>query len=178
MRRRFERLAIDHCVARFADLAIRREEILRGIVERLARAAEPPCRQRQRLGREPERRKRVGAAAHPRALEARIDVARVGDERDAGRIERGHEPRLRHIEQRPEHGDTGPGAPLGDRRQAVETAAALEPHQEGLGLVVDCVGGDERRNVVGMAIGGHEIVARGAGSGLKTGGASPRICPR
>ncbi len=165
--RRGERFSVDQGVARFARLAMRREEILRGLVECLACAPQATRRKRQRLRREPERFERFGASPHPRALEARIDIARVGDKGDTCLVQRGDEPRLRHIEQGPEDGDSRPCASLRDRRQAIETAAALEPHQEGLGLVVEMVRGDERRNVVGMAIGRHEIVARGARSCLK-----------
>ena len=133
-------------------------------VERLARAPQAPRRQRQRLGREPERRECVGAATHPRALEARIADC-SGRRRTRCRPpqawRRGAPSAHRAAA---EHGDPRPCASLGDRRQAVETAAALEPHQEGLGLIVQMMRGDERRNVVGMAIGGHEIVPRGAGS--------------
>ena len=133
---------------------------MRGIVERGPCAPEPPRRARQRLRREPELRQRIAVGAHPRTLEALIAIARILGPAKTRRDERGGKPRLRHVEQRPQHGDAGPHALLGDGGEAVEPAAALEPHEEGLGLIVEVMRGDERRNVMRMAIGGHEVVAR------------------
>ena len=115
---------------------------------------------RARRSRRAERASPSAVSPHPRALEALIAIARILGPAKTRRDERGSKPGLRHVEQRPQHGDAGPHALLGDGGKAVETAAALEPHEEGLGLIVEVMCGDERRNVMRMAIGGHEIVAR------------------
>ena len=136
------------------------EKCLRGIIERRPCAPEPPRRACERFRREPELRQRFAVSAHPRALEALIAIARILGPAKTRRGQRGSKPGLRHVEQRPQHGDAGPHALLGNGGKAVEPAAALEPHEEGLGLIVEVMRGDERRNVMRMAIGGHEIVAR------------------
>jgi len=123
---------------------------LRGSVERRPCPPEPSRRACERFRREPELRQRFAVSAHACALEALIAIARVLGPAKTRRDERGGKPGLRHVEQRPQHGDAGPHALLGDGGKAVEPAAALEPHEEGLGLIVEVMRGDERRNVVRM----------------------------
>ena len=135
-------------------------------VERGARAPQALRRARQRLGVSPSF---ASASWLARTLaRSKRGSALLGSsaKADARLRQRGGEPRLGHIEQRTQHGDPGPGAHLRDRGKPVEPAAALEPHEEGLGLIVEMMRRDQSRDVMGMAIGRHEVVARLPRAGL------------
>jgi hypothetical protein len=135
------------------------EKRLRGVIERYPRPPEPLRRARKRFRSKSEFRKGLAACPHPRPLKSLIAITRIFGPAKARRGQRGGKPRLGHVEQGSQHGDAGPGARFRNRGKTVKPAAALQAHEESLGLIVEMVRGDEPRNVMSMAIGGHEVVA-------------------
>ena len=85
--RRLEQCSlVDRGIARLARLAVACEEVVSGVVERFAGTPQATRRERQRLRRQTERLKRACTSPHAYALEARIGIARIGDETDAPRL--------------------------------------------------------------------------------------------
>ena len=130
------------------------------LIEGRARAPETPRRACQGGRRKAELRQGIAASPQARPLEARILIARILRKRDTLGVERGDEPRLGHVEQGTQHGNAGPATALRNRGKPVQPAATRQPHEHSLGLIVEMMGGDDCRDVMGVAVARHEIVAR------------------
>jgi hypothetical protein len=106
---------------------------------------------------------------YPNPVEARVAVHRVvvGDE--PGRRGGGGEPGARHAEEGAEEDEAVEVdlAPHGG--EAEDAGAALEAHQEGLGLVLEAVGGEEPGGARLPRRLDQEPVARAAGGGFDAG---------
>jgi hypothetical protein len=89
------------------------------------------------------------AAADPHALELLVCVARIIDGRQAGGLANLLKLGAAPCQQRPEH----PRLASGKRRrethsgEAAHAGAAVQAHQQGLGLVVEMMGGDQSGEV-------------------------------
>ena len=136
LRCRGQRHRVNGGIARLAHLAMQGEKVLGYRIERRPRPPETPGRKRHGLRGQAELGQHVGALPQTRAFKAHILIARVEDEREPLVFKGRHKPRLRHVEQWPEQCKPRPRASFWNGGKTIQPAAALKPHQEGLGLVI------------------------------------------
>ena len=154
-------------------------EALRDQIEGPARAGQPPGAERQHGVGEAQLVALLPPGAEPGTLLCRRLIARVLDPGLVPGSQRGDEAGLRHIEQRPRDTERNGRCSVVDgsvhgrqrrhAREAIDTAAARQPHEHRLGLVVLGMRGEQQADAVRAHVPAHEPVAGAARRGLDAG---------
>ena len=109
--------------------------------------------------------------AHRGTIEAAVAIGGVIDRLDACLGDEVDELGLGPAEQRPGDGEVALAAQRADRGEAGDAGAALEAHQDGLGLIVRVVGGEQEADALRRRPAPERIVANPACFALHSGSA-------
>ena len=142
------------------------DETVNGSVNCIGSAGEASGGSGKRLGVDPRCRQGREEPAHADAEEARVAVHRIFVSREPGTQGRRGEADARHGKEGPGKDEAVEVDLAAHGGKAEDAGAALEAHQEGLGLVVEAVGGKEVRRAGLACCGDEEPVAGVAGGGL------------